>query len=267
MNLITFFGLKVKPKLTRGKGMWNPLNTQVTTDGLVCIRDKDVNCFLIRTNSGYIAIDSGYQDSENTRKALKELGIALDSVSSVFLTHLDIDHAGGVNEGSDILFPKATIYLGTPESKYLSGEYFRKKVLFHNCKLPIRLSGFQTMAEGETITIDGVSVQAIYAFGHTLGHTTYIVNDKWLFSGDCIIANENGGYSFYDFWNADSELNKRSAEKLKTLCEEKQIEKVVTSHSGILNSDEAFNHCSESPSWREKGFVFCKDADEDPYSL
>lgn len=267
MNLISFFGLKVKPKLTRGKGMWNPLNTQITKDGIVCIRDKDVNCFLIKTDSGYIAIDSGYQNSQNTRRALEELGIAPDRVSTVFLTHLDIDHAGGMNDGSNILFPKAAVYLGAEESKYLSGEYSRKKVLFHSCKLPIRLPAFRTMTDGETVTVDNVSVQAVYAFGHTLGHTAYIVNGKWLFSGDCIIANESGGYCFYDFWNTDSELNKRSAEKLEEVCEEKQLEWVVTSHSGILNAVSAFSHRNESPAWREKGFVFCKDADEDPYSM
>lgn len=140
-------------------------------------------------------------------------------------------------------------------------------MLLHNCRLPIRLSAFQPMTDGETVTVDGISIQAVYAFGHTLGHTAHIVNGRWLFSGDCIIANESGGYRFYDFWNADSELNKRSAEKLKAVCEEKQLEQVITSHSGILIASSAFSHRNESPAWREKSFVLCKDADECPYSM
>ena len=84
---------------------------------------------------------------------------------------------------------------------------------------------------------------------------------------DCIIANENGGYYFYDFRTTDSELNKRSAEELKAVCEEKQVKQVITSHSGILSASSAFSHMNESPAWREKGFVFCRDADENPYSM
>lgn len=96
---------------------------------------------------------------------------------------------------------------------------------------------------------------------------SYIVNGKWLFPRDCIIANENGGYYFYDFRTTDSELNKRSAEELKAVCEEKQVKQVITSHSGILSASSAFSHMNESPAWREKGFVFCRDADENPYSM
>ena len=61
--------------------------------------------------------------------------------------------------------------------------------------------------------------------------------------------------------------DKRSAEKLKAVCEEKQIKQVITSHSGILSASSAFSHMNESPAWREKGFVFCRDADENPYSM
>lgn len=41
------------------------------------------------------------------------------------------------------------------------------------------------------------------------------VNEKWLFSGDCIIANESGGYSFYDFWNQESQMNKNTLVEFK----------------------------------------------------
>lgn len=265
MNLISFFGLKVKPKLTRGKGMWNPLNTQILDGGVVCLRDKDVNCFLIPAGNSFVAIDSGYSNSKNTRDGLKRLGIDAESVKAVFLTHLDIDHAGGADDNSNRLFPKAKVYLGREESRYLNGELFRKKVLFHNCRLPIALSEFSTLSDGENVTFGETTVRAVYTFGHTQGHTAYYVNDKWLFSGDCIIANEDGGFCFFDFWNSDTALNKQSLKRLKAFCGENQTEMIFTSHSGILSSERAFRFCDNSPNWQEKGFVFCKNADFDPY--
>ena len=240
MNLIEFFGLKIKPRITKGKGMWNPLNNQIY-DGVICLRDKDVNCFLLKDTDGYIAIDSWYKNSRNIRAALTQYGISANEIKSVFLTHLDIDHAGGIDIHSQSIYPNAKIYLGVQESKYLTGEYYRKKILFHKCKLPI------------------------YTVGHTLGHTAYIVNKKWLFSGDCIVANENGGYCFYDFWNSDTKLNMQSLEKLEKLCSDLKIEKVFTAHSGVLSPLTAFRHKNESPNWRKKGFIFCKTADINPY--
>lgn len=265
MNLISFFGLKVKPRITRGKGMWNPLNTQISNGGIICIRDKDVNCFLIKGNDGYIAIDSGYKNSQNVRNALAKFGITVNKIKAVFLTHLDIDHAGGMDKKSNIVFPCAKIYLGYEESKYLSGQYCRKKVLFHKCKLPITLDGWNTLGDNETVICQNIKIQAVYAFGHTLGHTAYIVNDKILFSGDCIIANENGGYCFYDFWNSDTKLNIQSLKILKQLCNNKKIEKIYTSHSGILEPTVAFKNYNKTPTWRKKGFIFCKSADINPY--
>ena len=265
MSLITFFGLTVKPKLTRGKGMWNPMDTQVCENGIICLRDKDVNCFLIPDGEDYIAIDSGYMNSSNTRAGLQQLGIDASRVKAVFLTHLDIDHAGGMDQKSNCLFPKAAVYLGKDESRYLTGEYSRKKVLFHRCKLPIALSEFQTLTDGAVVKLQETTVLAIYAFGHTLGHTAYLVNNQWLFSGDCIISNEEGGWCFYDFWNSDTEMNKAAAQKLKRICEDRQIDTVLTSHSGVLTRQTAFRHCETAPDWKQKGFVFCKKADFDPY--
>ncbi|MDE6676145.1 MAG: MBL fold metallo-hydrolase [Clostridia bacterium] len=264
MNLIEFFGLKIKPRITKGKGMWNPLNNQIC-DGVICMRDKDVNCFLIKDTDGYIAIDSGYKNSRNIRAALTQFGISANEIKSVFLTHLDIDHAGGMDIRSQPVYPVEKIYLGAEEGKYLTGEYYRKKVLAHKCKLPIKLNSFTLLNDGESVSIGNYDIQAIYSIGHTLGHTTYIVNNKWLFSGDCIIANENGGYCFYDFWNTDTKLNMLSLKKLEKLCSDLNIKKVFTAHSGVLSPKEAFRHKQETPNWREKNFVFCQSADINPY--
>lgn len=264
MNLIEFFGLKIKPRITKGKGMWKPLNSQICGD-IICLRDKDVNCFLIKDTDGYIAIDSGYKNSRNIRSALTQFGISADEIKAVFLTHLDIDHAGGMDKQSEIVYPNAKIYLGAEESKYLTSEYYRKKVLAHKCKLPIKLNEFTTLNDGESVLIGNYQIQAIFSIGHTLGHTAYIVNGKWLFSGDCIIANENGGYCFYDFWNTDTKLNMQSLNKLEILCNDLNVEKIFTAHSGVLSPIEAFKHKQETPNWRDKGFIFCRAADINPY--
>ena len=266
INLIKTFGLVVKPKITKGKGMWNPLNNQVFDSKIYCIRDKDVNCFIIKTEAGYFAIDSGYMDSKNVRTGLKLFDINPMFVTDVFLTHLDIDHAGGMNKNSDIVFPNAKIHLSYEEEKYLTGEYSRKTVAGHKCKLPIQLSEYTCFYDNDEIQVSGNIIKTVLAPGHSMGHTAFILNKKYLFSGDCIIANKNGGYLFYDFWNQNFDLNKESANKLKNISAN-NVEYVITSHSGILKPNNAFKYIDKSPAWKQKGFVFCDDADYDPYSI
>lgn len=267
MYLIEFLGAKVKPRITRGKGMWKPLETGWLNEDILAIRDKDVNCFLIRGTDGFIAIDSGYKNSKSVRGALQKHGIVPTSVKAVLLTHLDIDHAGGMDTDSEVVFPNAQVYLSREEQKYLTGEYFRKKIAFYQCKLPIKLSSkAEAIDFGDRLRIDGVEIEAVAAVGHTLGHTAYLISNKYFFTGDCLIVGKNGGYCFYDFWNADSKKNIHSLEALERFCGERNIREVITSHSGMVRTEDAFLHYKESPKWKEKGFHFIDGTEDDPYN-
>ncbi|MBQ7612162.1 MAG: MBL fold metallo-hydrolase [Spirochaetaceae bacterium] len=266
MNLIKTFGLVVKPKITKGKKMMNPLNHQILDGYIYCLRDKDVNCFLIRNGKSFIAIDSGYMNSENIRTGLSKFNIQASSVTDCFLTHLDIDHAGGVSDNTDKIFPNAKIHLSFEESKYLNDKYIRKTILGHKCKLPIQLSNYECFSDNEEFKFENIRIKTVLIPGHTLGHSGFILNDGYLFCGDCIIANEDGGYLFFDFWNQDIQMNKTSVHKLKRYVLDNSIDSIITSHSGVLNRDIAFSHIDTSPDWRKKGFGFCKNADFDPYA-
>ena len=263
MNLIKTFGLVVKPIITKGKGMMNPRPTKQIFSDVFCLRDKDVNCFLIKGDKGYIAIDSGYQNSQNTSEGLKMLGIAPEQISDVFLTHLDIDHAGGMCAQGRPLYPNAEIHISAQEEKYLTGAYSRKTIAGYRCKLPIALPRYKVFSDRTELHVDGISVLPVAVPGHTLGHTAFLINGIYLFSGDCIIANEEGGWLFYDFWNQDPVLNRESVQKLRG--SNPHAEYVLTAHSGCLTWEKAFRHTDKAPDWRRKGFVFCREAEKNLY--
>lgn len=267
MNLIEFFGTVIKPKQTKGKGLWTPYENIEFIENLFVIRDKDVNMFLIKSTNGYIAIDSGYKNSINVIEGLKMLKINPDEVHTVFLTHLDLDHAGGVDSRCNNIFKNAKIYLSKEESKYLTKELFRKKILCFNLTSPIKLrEGYILLEDNQTIVIDGIKITSILTPGHTLGHTSYLIDEKKLFVGDSLILGDDGGYCFMDFWNLNTNLNKDSLKKQYDLVKEKNIEYIITSHSGITNNiDFGFKYINTSPNWKRKGFIFRKDALYDPY--
>lgn len=67
---------------------------------------------------------------------------------------------------------------------------------------PARLrDGYKTVKDGEVLNIDGIKIEVVEVMGHTVGHVCYIIDDKILFSGDCLVVNENGGYSLFEFFD------------------------------------------------------------------
>ncbi len=73
------------------------------------------------------------------------------------------------------------------------------------------------------------------------------IDDRILFSGDCLAINQNGGYSLFDFFTQNPELNKKSLHRLKASIEKLPIEYVCTGHSGMHKmSNKIFAHIDES---------------------
>lgn len=62
---------------------------------IIPIRLSVTTCYLIPADSGYVLVDTGYEeDWELFQKRLKETGVGLSQVSHVVLTHHHDDHCG-----------------------------------------------------------------------------------------------------------------------------------------------------------------------------
>ena len=268
MTIIELFGRVVKPKLIKGKGMFSPIETGRVNENILCIRDKDVNMFFYIKEECIFAIDCGYKNSNNIEAGIKTLGIKGSDVKAIFLTHVDLDHAGGVDKRCINLFPNAKVFLSCEEEKYILNKYSRKKLIFYNLKTPIKLRDeYETLKNMQIIDMGKAKIQAIFTPGHTLGHTSYMVDNKYLFVGDSIILNSSGGYCFYDFWNIDSELNIQSLRNLKVIAEEKKCKLILTSHSKYTDDlSLAFANIDTKPSWKPKGYKFIDNAPDDLFS-
>ena len=80
--------------------------------------------------------------------------------------------------------------------------------------------------------------------GHTWGHMVYLIDDKYLFTGDTIWFGADGGYSFI---SALAEDNKLAVKSLAALEEKLQNRGLcllfITGHTGWTdNFDFAFAH-------------------------
>ncbi|MDR2758162.1 MAG: MBL fold metallo-hydrolase [Spirochaetaceae bacterium] len=143
---------------------------------------SETNTFLIRTGEKIILVDTGFGGALFDH--LKALGVDPAQVDVVLLTHMHGDHIGGLQKGGKPLFPRATVYLAQEERAFWAGSpnavaalapYGDKVVTFRPGEL------------GAAIPELLPGITPIAAFGHTPGHTLYLVQsgtERLLIWGD-----------------------------------------------------------------------------------
>ena len=57
------------------------------------------------------------------------ININPDNIKYVFLTHVDVDHAGGIDKNGKNIFPNAQVYIGEKDEQYLIEQIHRMKEL------------------------------------------------------------------------------------------------------------------------------------------
>ena len=192
----TEFQKKEMRKMYRGTEIFKPLNTGWVDEHVACVREWVANIFFYRKSDTTIMIDAGYNYDRLAEK-MHWLGIDPQSIRHILITHQDTDHVGAVEADSPGLFRDAKLYIGEIENKYLTGEV-RRKVIYHLYKLPqVTINNEKVLLhDGEVIDIDGIRIECFLVPGHTWGHMVYLVDGKYLFTGDTIWFGADGGYSF-----------------------------------------------------------------------
>ena len=243
----TEFQRKAMSRMYRGKEIFKPLNTGWIDKNVACVREWVANIFFYCRDHAVIMIDAGYNYDRLAEK-MGWLGIAPQSVQHILITHQDTDHVGAVEADSPGLFQNAALYIGEVENRYLTGEV-RRKVIYHLYKLPqVTINNKKVLLQdGEVINIDGIKIECFLVPGHTWGHMVYLVDDRYLFTGDTIWFGADGGYSFISALAEDNELAMRSLTALEEKLRGRDLHPLfITGHTGWTdNMDFAFAHRNE----------------------
>lgn len=224
---------KIMSALFRGKEIFKPIDTGRIDENVSCVREYVANIFFYTRNGQTIMIDAGY-NYPRLQEKMEWLGIRPEQITDILVTHQDTDHVGAVEADSDGLFTRARLYIGRKENQYLTGE-LRRKVFWGLYTLP------QVTIPNEKVLIDDnqvfqlgeIKVEAIPVPGHTRGHLAYLIDDRYLFTGDAIWLGADGGYSFLNVLAEDNQLGIASLKALKENLERRQLEPVIiTGHTG-----------------------------------
>lgn len=194
------------------------------TEDVIAVNDIFSTMYLIKTNDGYIAIDAGLNETV-IKKGLKYYGIDPQAIKTLLLTHSDYDHRGGLN-----IFNNTKIYLSFDEFQMVS----HKKQRFNF--IPLLPNYFPSIKVNLVKDKDDFSfanrhIRCIALPGHTSGSMGYIIDEKYLFSGDAFRI-KNGKISMpYNKWFVmDVDLMKKSMAKVAAL---KGIKYIFSGNSGF----------------------------------
>jgi len=220
-------------KLYRGTQIFKPLNTGRIDEHVSCVREWIANIFFYTKDGVTIMIDAGY-NYERLKEKMGWLDIDPSSIHHILITHQDTDHVGALETDSDQLFKDATVYLSEIENRYITGEK-RRKVIHGFYKLPmVKMNNERRLLQdGQVLDVEGIKVECILVPGHTWGHMVYLIDDKYLFTGDTIWFGADGGYSFIAMLAESNKVAKGSLKKLEiNLRLRNRRIAVITGHTG-----------------------------------
>ena len=145
----------------------------------IALGDYQTNCYIIHeeASKSCCVIDPGY-DADFILDKLESLGLTLEAI---LLTHGHFDHVGAVRE----LFSQTDcdIYLCPAD-----------------CALPESMTAgplcyTNSYAEGDVLSLAGLSIRVLQTPGHTPGSVCLLCQDA-LFSGDTLFAGSCGRTDF-----------------------------------------------------------------------
>ena len=125
------------------------------------------NAFLIRTKNGKnILVDTGFGRELFT--GLQSIGLNVESIDAILITHLHGDHTGGLLREGKPAFPKAKLLMSELEAQS-ANENMRSVMKQYE------LVTFDPNENAPTAVFDDVKAMASY--GHTPGHTAYFIDN------------------------------------------------------------------------------------------
>ena len=148
---------------------------------------QSTNAFLIKAPGRTILVDTAFGGP--IIESMKKLGVEPDQVDVVLITHLHGDHFGGLAKDGKALFPKAKIYLAKRELDYFTKTNVNQGAVDALAPYGSRVETFEPGGLGGKLTELLPGITPIAAYGHTPGHTAFLVeNDgaKFLIIGDLL---------------------------------------------------------------------------------
>jgi glyoxylase-like metal-dependent hydrolase (beta-lactamase superfamily II) len=166
-----------------------------------------VNAYVVKLNGKNILFDAGagrFFDGQPLAVPLANAGLKPDDIDVIVLTHMHLDHAGGLLDNDQPLFPKAEVWVSGLErdfwlddaavarlsdrlSPILGKEFVAAHAGAARKVLSVYGERVHVFSEGQEFL---PGVEPLPAYGHTPGHNGYLIeagsDNRFLIWGDLL---------------------------------------------------------------------------------
>lgn len=215
---------------------------------------------LIQTDASLTLVDCGYEGQLNLiEDAAAEIGLSLQQLTGIIITHHDIDHMGGLFHLKQ-KYPDVKVYASATEAPYVSGEkkslrLIQAESLFDQLPeayKPWAIEFQQQLANMNCVLVDEgfeedaplsfmKDVISIHTPGHMPGHISlYIPSIKTLIAADALVIENDALQIANPQFTLDMQQAIESVKKLSEL----DIDTLICYHGGIMshNIQNRLNH-------------------------
>ena len=206
----------------------NPAETgQIPGTNIYAIKNAINTVYFINTGGGYIMVDAG-SDRPKIETSIQEIGIDKNYVKWILLTHSDYDHVASL-----ALFPNAAIYMNRDEFPLINGTV--KRSPFGGNSLPegVSVNSINSLSDAQELSFGGSEIKCIASPGHTPGSMMYLVDSRYLFSGDAFKVSR-GNMAVHPY-TMDAKLAKLTMKRLEETINGSSI--VLTAHYGYYKDN------------------------------
>jgi len=163
---------------------------------------KNVNCYLIKFNEGYILIDTGYTKNRiQVQEKINDLGCKPGALKLILITHGDFDHIGNVAYLQKKYGAKVAMHhddLGMAEhSNMFWNRTGINRILKKLIQIMLILSRLKLkkvdrftpdifLEDGDDLSDHGFNAKVIHVPGHSKGSIGFLTSNGDLFCGDLL---------------------------------------------------------------------------------
>ena len=191
-------------------------------------RTGSVNCYLVKTNTGFILVDTGSPNNcKELERRLEQFGCNSGNIHLIVLTHGDFDHTGNATYIKKKYDTKIAMH--SEDSQIVErGDMFlnRKKGNFVQSWIVKALFGFSKsqrfkpdleITDGFDLTEYGLQAKVIHIPGHSKGSIGILTADGKLICGDLLENTDKIDNPKINSLMDDLETANKSINMLKTV--------------------------------------------------
>jgi len=210
-------------KLKSAMADFAPLETGRVVHEIFAVKDDFANMFIIRDGEQFVVIDCA-NDKTVVAEQMKKLSINPARVTAVFLTHTDGDHVGALG-----LFDKAKLYIAKEEVQMINGK--KAKFLWFGNAIPRK--DYILLEDRQIVRIGNLMIEGILTPGHTSGMMAYLINNRYLFTGDILSLKDGKIAPIPSIYNMDTPQAIKSMDIIRRIP---SAEYIFTAHWGYTDN-------------------------------